>query len=190
MIQHKSSRWWPPPQEITLSGQSELRTRVLKLEVKQASVPVNESWSTGASVVNPSIQKTYKTKPKLGACFSLCWVLSVAPDDVSYFNVTSLWSLHTFSVSRLHLMMKMLAYMSSTHIQLDRDRVVSVQTQSITARSSTRNGTRRNLHTHTRSSSVWNCHCCSLKYTNTFFHWNTHRVQTRHTKSTNTHIDV
>lgn len=41
--------------------------------------------------------------------------------------------------------------MSSTHIQFDRDRVVSVQTQSITARSSTRKGTRRNLHTHTLS---------------------------------------
>lgn len=46
-------------------------------------------------------------------------------------------------------MMKMLAYMSSTHIQFDRDRVVSVQTQSITARSSTRNGTRRNLNIDT-----------------------------------------
>lgn len=44
-------------------------------------------------------------------------------------------------------MIKMLAYMSSTHIQSDRDSVVSVQTQSMTARSSTKNGTRRNLHT-------------------------------------------
>lgn len=35
--------------------------------------------------------------------------------------------------------------MSSTHIQLERDSVVSVQTQSMTARSSTRKGTRRNL---------------------------------------------
>lgn len=35
--------------------------------------------------------------------------------------------------------------MSSTHIQLERDNVVSVQTQSMTARSSTRKGTRRNL---------------------------------------------
>lgn len=35
--------------------------------------------------------------------------------------------------------------MSSTQIQLDRDRVVSVQTQSITALSSVRKGTRRNL---------------------------------------------
>lgn len=37
--------------------------------------------------------------------------------------------------------------MSSTQIQLDRDREVSVQTQSITARSSVRNGTRRKLET-------------------------------------------
>lgn len=35
--------------------------------------------------------------------------------------------------------------MSSTQIQLERLRVVSVHTQSITARSSVRNGTRRNL---------------------------------------------
>lgn len=35
--------------------------------------------------------------------------------------------------------------MSSTQIQLDRDRVVSVQTQSITALSSVRKGTNRNL---------------------------------------------
>lgn len=35
--------------------------------------------------------------------------------------------------------------MSSTHIQSERERVVSVQTQSITARSSTRKGTKRNL---------------------------------------------
>lgn len=45
--------------------------------------------------------------------------------------------------------------MSSTHIQFDRDSVVSVQTQSITARSSTRNGTRRNLHTHTHTLSIY-----------------------------------
>lgn len=44
--------------------------------------------------------------------------------------------------------------MSSTHIQFDRDSVVSVQTQSITARSSTRNGTRRNLHTRRGSSTL------------------------------------
>lgn len=37
--------------------------------------------------------------------------------------------------------------MSSTQIQLDRDSEVSVQTQSITARSSVRNGTRRKLQT-------------------------------------------
>lgn len=37
--------------------------------------------------------------------------------------------------------------MSSTQIQLDRDSEVSVQTQSITARSSVRNGTRRKLRT-------------------------------------------
>lgn len=35
--------------------------------------------------------------------------------------------------------------MSSTQIQLESDRVVSVQTQSITALSSVRNGTMRNL---------------------------------------------
>lgn len=35
--------------------------------------------------------------------------------------------------------------MSSTQIQLDRDSEVSVQTQSITARNSVRNGTRRKL---------------------------------------------
>ena len=38
--------------------------------------------------------------------------------------------------------------MSSTHIQLERDSVVSVHTQSMTARSSTRKGTRRNLGAH------------------------------------------
>lgn len=41
--------------------------------------------------------------------------------------------------------------MSSTHIQSERDSVVSVHTQSITARSSTKNGTRRNLGTDGQS---------------------------------------
>lgn len=40
--------------------------------------------------------------------------------------------------------------MSSTQIQLERDSVVSVQTQSITALSSVRKGTKRNLERDTR----------------------------------------
>ena len=44
--------------------------------------------------------------------------------------------------------------MSSTHIQLDSDSVVSVQTQSMTARSSTRKGTRRNLG----GTGKWGCY--------------------------------
>lgn len=54
----------------------------------------------------------------------------------------------TFSDSLQHFRTKQWAYTSSTQIQEDRDKVVSVHTQSITALSSVRKGTRRNLHTH------------------------------------------
>ena len=55
--------------------------------------------------------------------------------------------------------------MSSTQIQLDRLKVVSVHTQSITALSSVRKGTRRNLveTTYIRGSVVgWPCHLAKL----------------------------
>ena len=53
---------------------------------------------------------------------------------------------HTRSTFRSHLMQNTLAKMSSICSQLISARVVSVNIQSISARSSSRNGIRRNLH--------------------------------------------
>lgn len=51
----------------------------------------------------------------------------------------------TFSDSWWHFMMKMLVYRSSRHVQLDRLREVLVHIQYMTALSSKRTGTTRNL---------------------------------------------